>query len=113
MKNLSWRVARTRTGSSSAYKTHREDLINIKVAPSTVAGEAGTPRLIQLLRVWCEQKRSHIQFNVLNRQSLLDAQKHPELYRDLVVRIAGYCAYLGGPLADPAGRDHRPTEERI
>jgi pyruvate formate-lyase/glycerol dehydratase family glycyl radical enzyme len=77
-----------------SYRTHREDLINMKVAPSTVAGEAGTRRLMQLFRVWCEQKHSHIQFNVLNRQSLLDAQKHPELYRDLVVRIAGYCAYF-------------------
>jgi pyruvate-formate lyase len=58
------------------------------------AGEVGTRRLTQLFRVWCEQKHSHIQFNVLNRQSLLDAQKHPEHYRDLVVRIAGHCAYF-------------------
>lgn len=72
-----------------SYKTHREDLINMKIAPSMVAGAAGTRRLMQLFRVWCEQKHSHIQFNVLDRQSLLDAQKNPELYRDLVVRIAG------------------------
>ena len=77
-----------------AYKTHREDLINMKVAPTTVAGEEGTRRLMQLFRVWCQQKLSHIQFNVLNRQSLLDAQKHPDKYRDLVVRVAGYCAYF-------------------
>ena len=106
-------VARTRTGSSSAYKTHREDLINIKVAPSTVAGEAGTRRLIQLFRLWCEQKRSHIQFNVLNRQSLLDAQKHPELYPRPRRADRRVLRLLRGPLADPAGRDHRPTEERI
>jgi len=56
------------------------------------AGEVGTRRLTQLFRVWCEH--SHIQFNVLNRQSLLDAQKHPEHYRDLVVPIAGHCAYF-------------------
>ena len=77
-----------------AYNTHREDLINMKVAPTTVAGEEGTRRLMQLFRVWCQQKLSHIQFNVLNRQSLLDAQKHPDKYRDLVVRVAGYCAYF-------------------
>jgi formate C-acetyltransferase len=36
----------------------------------------------------------HIQINILNRQSLLEAQKNPEKYRDLVVRVAGYCAYF-------------------
>ncbi|HYB37133.1 MAG TPA: pyruvate formate lyase family protein [Mycobacterium sp.] len=96
-----------------AYKTHREDLINMKVAPSTVAGEAGTRRLMQLFRVWCEQKHSHIQFNVLNRQSLLDAQKHPELYRDLVVRIAGYCAYFVDLSPAQQAEIIARTEERI
>ena len=66
----------------------------MKVAPTTVAGEEGTRRLMQPFRVWCQRKLSHIQFNVLNRQSLLDAQKHPDKYRDLVVRVAGYCAYF-------------------
>ena len=76
------------------YKTHREDLINMKMSPANVAGEDGTRRLMQLIRVWCEQKHNHIQFNILSRQTLLDAQKNPEKYRDLVVRIAGYCAYF-------------------
>ena len=76
------------------YKTHREDLINLKMSPANVAGEEGTRRLMQIARVWCSQKHSHIQFNILNKQSLLDAQKDPEKYRDLVVRIAGYCAYF-------------------
>jgi len=75
-------------------KEHREDLINMKMAPANVAGEDGTRRLMQLVRVWCSQKHAHIQFNILNKQSLLDAQKNPEKYRDLVVRIAGYCAYF-------------------
>ena len=76
------------------YNTHREDLINMKMSPANVAGEAGTRRLMQLIWVWCEQKHSHIQFNILSRQTLLDAQKNPDKYRDLVVRIAGYCAYF-------------------
>jgi formate C-acetyltransferase len=75
-------------------KEHREDLINMKMAPANVAGEEGTRRLMQLIRVWSSQKHSHIQFNILNKQSLLDAQKNPEKYRDLIVRIAGYCAYF-------------------
>src|SRR5512139_4068072 len=76
------------------YKEHREDLINMKMAPANVAGEEGTRRLMQLIRVWSSQKHAHIQFNILNKQTLIDAQKNPEKYRDLVVRIAGYCAYF-------------------
>jgi formate C-acetyltransferase len=76
------------------YKEHREDLINMKMAPANVAGEEGTRRLMQLIRVWSTQKHAHIQFNILNRQTLREAQKNPEKYRDLVVRIAGYCAYF-------------------
>jgi formate C-acetyltransferase len=76
------------------YKEHREDLLNMKMSPANVAGEEGTRRLMQLIRVWCSQKHAHIQFNILNKQSLLDAQKNPEKYRDLVVRVAGYCAYF-------------------
>lgn len=76
------------------YKEHREDLLNMKISPANVAGEEGTRRLMQLIRAWSSQKHAHIQFNILNRQSLLDAQKNPEKYRDLVVRVAGYCAYF-------------------
>jgi formate C-acetyltransferase len=76
------------------YKEHREDLLNMKMAPANVAGEEGTRRLMQLIRAWSSQKHAHIQFNILSRQSLLDAQKNPEKYRDLVVRVAGYCAYF-------------------
>lgn len=77
-----------------SLKEHREDLINMKMSPANVAGEEGTRRLMQLVRVWSSQKHSHIQFNILNKQSLLEAQKNPEKYRDLIVRIAGYCAYF-------------------
>jgi pyruvate formate-lyase/glycerol dehydratase family glycyl radical enzyme len=76
------------------YKEHREDLLNMKMAPANVAGEEGTRRLMHLIRAWSSQKHAHIQFNILNKQSLLDAQKNPEKYRDLVVRVAGYCAYF-------------------
>ena len=48
----------------------------------------------RLIRAWCSQKHAHIQFNILSKQSLLEAQKNPEKYRDLEVRIAGYCAYF-------------------
>jgi formate C-acetyltransferase len=76
------------------YKEHREDLLNMKMSPANVAGEEGTRRLMQLIRAWCSQKHAHIQFNILNRETMLAAQKNPEKYRDLVIRIAGYCAYF-------------------
>jgi formate C-acetyltransferase len=76
------------------YKEHREDLLNMKMSPANIAGEEGTRRLMQLIRAWSSQKHAHIQFNILNKQTMLDAQKNPEKYRDLVVRVAGYCAYF-------------------
>ena len=70
------------------------DLINLKFSPANVAGEEGTRRLMQVIRTWSELKHWHVQFNIINRATLLAAQKEPEKYRDLVVRIAGYSAYF-------------------
>lgn len=80
--------------TSSACKQKGHNLINMKFSPANLAGEAGTRRLMQFIRTWCREKLSHLQFNIINRQTLLAAQKDPEKYRDLVVRIAGYCAYF-------------------
>ena len=95
------------------YKTHREDLINMKMAPGNVAGEEGTRRLMQLIRAWCNEKHSHIQFNILNRDTLLDAQKNPEKYRDVVVRIAGYCAYFVDLSPDQQAEIIARTQESV
>ena len=78
-------------------RSHREkggDLINLKFSPANVAGEEGTRRLMQVIRTWSELKHWHVQFNIINRTTLIAAQKEPEKYRDLVVRIAGYSAYF-------------------
>jgi formate C-acetyltransferase len=77
-----------------AYKEKGPNMINMKFSPANLAGEAGTRRLMQVIRTWCQLKFWHVQFNVINRDTLLAAQKDPEKYRDLVVRIAGYCAYF-------------------
>ena len=45
-----------------------------------------------MIRSYFDQKGSHVQFNVVDRQTLLDAQKNPEQYKHLVVRVAGYSA---------------------
>jgi formate C-acetyltransferase len=70
------------------------DLINMKFSPANVAGEEGTRRLMQIIRTWSELKHWHVQFNIINKATLIAAQKEPEKYRDLVVRIAGYSAYF-------------------
>jgi formate C-acetyltransferase len=69
-------------------------LINVKISPANVAGEEGTTRLMQLIRTWSQLKHWHIQFNVLNKETLLAAKKDPEKYRSLIVRIAGYSAFF-------------------
>lgn len=73
---------------------HAGRLINIKLSPACVEGEEGTEKLVQFIEAWRDLKLWHIQFNVLNTETLREAQKHPDQYRNLLVRIAGYSAYF-------------------
>lgn len=68
--------------------------LNFKISPSMVKDIQGTEAMISLLRVYLKDMGPQIQINYQNPQDLLDAQKHPEKHRDLVVRIAGYCEYF-------------------
>ncbi len=67
-------------------------LYNMKFHPSALAGRAGLENFAALVRTYFDKKGSHMQFNVVSRETLLDAQAHPENYRSLVVRVAGYSA---------------------
>ncbi|MBE6112374.1 MAG: glycyl radical protein [Peptococcaceae bacterium] len=69
-------------------------LLNIKFDPSTVAGEDGTKKLASFIRTWCDLKLWHVQFNVINKETLIAAKENPDRYRGLIVRIAGYSAYF-------------------
>ncbi|MBQ4293360.1 MAG: glycyl radical protein, partial [Lachnospiraceae bacterium] len=69
-------------------------LLNLKFTPAAVAGEAGSKRLAELIRCWRDLKLWHVQFNVIDQETLLDAKAHPENYRGLIVRVAGYSAYF-------------------
>lgn len=69
-------------------------LLNIKLSPKCVAGDEGTEKIINIIRTWCDLKLWHLQFNIVNKQTLLAAQKDPASYRSLLVRIAGYSAYF-------------------
>lgn len=65
-------------------------LLNQKFTPSVVAGEEGLNQMANLIRSYFNMDGHHIQFNVIDRQTLLNAQKYPEEYKDLIVRVAGY-----------------------
>ena len=69
-------------------------MLNIKFTPKCVEGEEGTEKLVSFIRTFCDLKLWHVQFNVLNKRTLLAAQKDPQKYRNLIVRIAGYSAYF-------------------
>ncbi|PWL64863.1 MAG: glycyl radical enzyme [Desulfovibrionaceae bacterium] len=69
-------------------------LVNIKFTPKCVQGDQGTEKLVDFIRTFCDLKLWHVQFNVLNKETLIAAQHDPQKYRNLIVRIAGYSAYF-------------------
>lgn len=75
-------------------KTRSARLLNLKFTPNSVSGHDGTKKFVAFLRTWLNLKLWHIQFNILNKKTLLEAQKDPEKYRNLIVRVAGYSAYF-------------------
>ena len=65
-------------------------LLNQKFTPAVVAGDIGLTQMANLIRAYFNLDGHHIQFNVIDRQTLINAQQHPEEYKDLIVRVAGY-----------------------
>jgi len=77
-----------------AHKERAARLLNMKLTPSAVTGQEGTRKLMSLIRTACDMKMWHLQFNIINKDTLIAAQEDPEKYRDLLVRVAGYSAYF-------------------
>jgi pyruvate formate-lyase/glycerol dehydratase family glycyl radical enzyme len=78
-------------------------LLNQKFTPQLLADETGLDKLVQLVRTYFKLDGHHIQFNVVDAETLRAAQRHPEQYRNLIVRVAGYSDYfcdLGQALQD-------------
>ena len=69
-------------------------LLNQKLTPSLLADEDGIEKLMAMVRTYFRIDGHHIQFNVINADTLRDAQKHPENYKNLIVRVAGYSDYF-------------------
>ncbi len=74
------------------YIASNGTLFNMKFHPSALEGRSGLESFVALVRGYFDQKGSHMQFNVVSRETLRDAQRNPEKYRSLVVRVAGYSA---------------------
>jgi formate C-acetyltransferase len=69
-------------------------LLNQKFSPGFFEGEESIKKITYLIRTYFRMDGHHIQFNVVSAETLRDAQKHPEKYRDLIVRVAGYSDYF-------------------
>ena len=78
-------------------------LHNMKIHPSSLKTTEDLKKLSDLIRTYFDNGGKHIQFNVVDKKTLLDAQKNPEAHRNVIVRVAGYSAYfiqLDKPMQD-------------
>ena len=71
-------------------------ILNVKFPPQVVEGERGLENFASFLKSFVDLKIFHCQFNIVNKETLRQAQKNPDNYKDLLVRVAGYSAYFTG-----------------
>ncbi|MBR3050878.1 MAG: hypothetical protein IKG61_05445, partial [Selenomonadaceae bacterium] len=70
-------------------------LLNQKMTPQILAKEENKQKLIMLIRTFFNRLHGyHVQYNIVSRETLIDAQLHPEKHKDLIVRVAGYSAFF-------------------
>lgn len=69
-------------------------LLNMKIEPEMLNSENGIMQMMALLKSMCSLGIFQVQFNVIDRETLLAAQERPEEYRGLLIRVAGYTAYF-------------------
>jgi formate C-acetyltransferase len=98
--------------SKSDALTSYNHLLNQKFLPQFLTGE-NREAFAAYLRTWCDLRIHHIQFNIADHETLLDAQRHPENYQDLVVRVAGYSAYFVDLAKNMQDEIIRRTEQRF
>jgi formate C-acetyltransferase len=81
-------------GKLDSYLLSNGSLLNQKFHPSALEGEEGIEKFVAYLKAFSALKIIHVQFNVISADTLRDAQKNPDEYRSLVVRVAGYSAFF-------------------
>jgi formate C-acetyltransferase len=87
-------------------------LLNQKFSPQIFEGEDSIGKIVSLIRAYFKMDGHHIQFNVVDAETLREAQKHPENYRDLIVRVAGYSDYFVDLIPELQEEIIRRTEQR-
>jgi 4-hydroxyphenylacetate decarboxylase large subunit len=91
--------------SASCYNhsLSQNSQMNMKIHPSAVQGREGARKFLEMIKAYLRKGGFHIQFNIVDSRMLRDAQKHPENYRNLMVRVAGFTQYwveLGKQIQD-------------
>jgi trans-4-hydroxy-L-proline dehydratase len=102
--NSAAKIDHTRTGGT---------LLNMKFNPSFFEDDNSIGKIGSLIRGYFRKKGHHIQFNVVAADTLRDAQKHPEKYRDLIVRVAGYSDYFNDLGTDLQNEIIKRTEQAV
>ncbi len=87
-------------------------LLNQKFSPDLVRGREGLDKLLHLVRTYFRMDGHHVQFNIVDAETLKSAQKEPDQYRDLIVRVAGYSDYFNDLGKDLQDEIIRRTEHR-
>ncbi|MEG1958224.1 MAG: glycine radical domain-containing protein, partial [Lachnospiraceae bacterium] len=87
-------------------------LLNQKFSPALLADDNGLNALCHLIRGYFRMDGHHIQFNVIDSQTLKEAQAHPEEYQNLIVRVAGYSDYFHNLSADLQNEIIQRTEHQ-
>lgn len=85
------------------HSNTQSSMLNLKLHPTAISGDAGTKKLLALTRAYMRLGGHHIQYNIVDSNNLRDAQRHPENYRDLLVRVSGFTHYwceLSKPIQD-------------
>jgi formate C-acetyltransferase len=93
-KDKSGPTAVVKTMGKLDHASTAGSLLNMKFTPKTLEGEEGLKKFASLIRSYFDMGGHHMQFNVVSKDTLLDAQAHPENYRNLLVRVAGYSDYF-------------------
>jgi pyruvate formate-lyase/glycerol dehydratase family glycyl radical enzyme len=94
-RNTSGPTATLRSVSKLDHlKVRGGSVLNMKFNPDVFADEKKKAKFLSMLRTYCESGGYHVQFNIISGETLRDAQKHPENYKDLLVRVATYSAYF-------------------
>jgi formate C-acetyltransferase len=73
---------------------YQATLLNMKFHPSALKTTEDLKKLSNLIKIYFSQGGKHVQFNVVDKKTLVEAQKHPETHRDLIIRVAGYSTYF-------------------